>query len=47
MAEAVGFGAAIDYLEAIGFDAIERHEHDLAAFALEQLASSRGSRWRW
>ena len=38
MAEAVGFGAAIDYLEAIGFDAIERHEHDLAAFALEQLA---------
>jgi cysteine desulfurase/selenocysteine lyase len=38
MAEAVGFGAAIDYLEAVGFDAIERHEHDLSASALDQLA---------
>ncbi|HEY2310567.1 MAG TPA: aminotransferase class V-fold PLP-dependent enzyme, partial [Gaiellaceae bacterium] len=27
MAEAVGLGAAIDYLEAIGLDAIEAHEH--------------------
>jgi cysteine desulfurase/selenocysteine lyase len=38
MAEAVGFGAAIDYLEAVGFDAIERHEHELAAMALDRLA---------
>jgi cysteine desulfurase / selenocysteine lyase len=38
MAEAVGFGAAIDYLTDIGFEAIERHEHELAAYALEQLA---------
>jgi cysteine desulfurase / selenocysteine lyase len=38
MAEAVGFGAAVDYLEAIGFDAIEQHEHELAAYALERLA---------
>ena len=38
MAEAVGFGAAIDYLEAIGFDAIEQHEHELTAVALERLA---------
>jgi cysteine desulfurase/selenocysteine lyase len=37
MAEAVGLGAAIDYLEAIGFDAIEAHEHELAAYALERL----------
>jgi cysteine desulfurase/selenocysteine lyase len=37
MAEAVGFGAAIDYLSAIGFDAIEAHEHELAAYALERL----------
>jgi cysteine desulfurase / selenocysteine lyase len=37
MAEAVGFGAAIDYLEAIGFDAIEQHEHELAALALDRL----------
>jgi cysteine desulfurase/selenocysteine lyase len=38
MAEAVGFGAAIDYLGEIGFDAIEQHEHELAAYALDQLA---------
>jgi cysteine desulfurase/selenocysteine lyase len=38
MAEAVGFGAAIDYLTAVGFDAIEAHEHELAAYALERLA---------
>jgi cysteine desulfurase/selenocysteine lyase len=38
MAEAVGFGAAIDYLEAVGFDAIEQHEHQLTAYALEALA---------
>jgi cysteine desulfurase/selenocysteine lyase len=38
MAEAVGFGAAIDYLSELGFDAIERHEHVLAAYALDRLA---------
>jgi len=38
MAEAVGFGAAIDYLNAIGFDRIEQYEHELAAYALERLA---------
>jgi len=38
MAEAVGFGAAIDYLNEIGFDAIEQYEHELAAYALERLA---------
>jgi cysteine desulfurase / selenocysteine lyase len=37
MAEAVGFGAAIDYLGEVGFDAIERHEHDLVAYALGRL----------
>jgi len=38
IAEAVGFGAAIDYLNEIGFDAIEAHEHELAAYALDRLA---------
>ena len=38
MAEAVGFGAAIDYLNEIGFEAIEAYEHELAAYALERLA---------
>jgi cysteine desulfurase/selenocysteine lyase len=37
MAEAVGFGAAVDYLTAIGLDAIEEHEHELAAYALDRL----------
>jgi cysteine desulfurase / selenocysteine lyase len=42
MAEAVGLGAAIDYLEAAGLEAIEQHEHALAAYALEQLAEIPG-----
>jgi cysteine desulfurase/selenocysteine lyase len=42
MAEAVGFGAAIDYLAGIGFGAIEQHEHDLVAYALERLADVPG-----
>jgi cysteine desulfurase/selenocysteine lyase len=42
IAEAVGFGAAIDYLEAVGLDAIEHHEQELAAVALEQLGEIPG-----
>jgi cysteine desulfurase / selenocysteine lyase len=42
IAEAVGFGAAIDYLNAVGIDAIERHEQELAAYALERLADVPG-----
>jgi cysteine desulfurase/selenocysteine lyase len=37
MAEAVGFGAAIDYLNGVGLDAIAAHEHELAAYALGRL----------
>ena len=37
IAEAVGLGAAIDYLEAIGVEAIEEYEQELAAYALERL----------
>jgi cysteine desulfurase / selenocysteine lyase len=37
IAEAVGFGAAIDYVTEVGLDAIEQHEHELAAYALERL----------
>src|SRR6184192_1946554 len=44
MAEAVGLGAAIDYLEAVGLDAIEAHEHELAAYALGRLAEVPGIR---
>jgi cysteine desulfurase/selenocysteine lyase len=42
MAEAVGLGAAVDYLEAVGLDAILAHEHELAAYALERLADVPG-----
>ena len=37
IAEAVGFGAAVDYLTEVGLDAIEQHEQELAAYALERL----------
>jgi len=42
IAEAVGFGAAIDYLQAAGLEAIEAHEHDLAAYALGRLSEVPG-----
>jgi cysteine desulfurase / selenocysteine lyase len=42
MAEAVGFGAAIDYLNAAGLEAIEAHEHELAAYALGRLSEIDG-----
>jgi cysteine desulfurase / selenocysteine lyase len=37
IAEAVGFGAAVDYLTGIGLEAIEQYEHELVAYALERL----------
>jgi cysteine desulfurase/selenocysteine lyase len=37
IAESFAFGAAIDYILDIGLEAIEAHEHDLAAYALERL----------
>jgi len=40
--EAVGMGAAIDYLTGVGMAAIEEHEHALAAYALERLAEVPG-----
>jgi cysteine desulfurase/selenocysteine lyase len=33
IADAVGLGAAIDYIERIGMDNIARYEHDLLAYA--------------
>ncbi|HEX5560982.1 MAG TPA: cysteine desulfurase [Nocardioidaceae bacterium] len=40
--EAVGLGAAVDYLSALGMDAVRRHEEAITAYALEGLASVRG-----
>jgi cysteine desulfurase / selenocysteine lyase len=42
IAEAVGFGAAVDYVSAAGLAAIEQHEHELAAYALERLGEVPG-----
>jgi cysteine desulfurase/selenocysteine lyase len=42
IAEAVGFGAAVDYLNEVGLDAIEQYEHDLVAYALERLVDVPG-----
>jgi len=38
IAEAYGFGVAIDYLSEIGLDAIEAHEHELTRYALGKLS---------
>jgi len=42
IAEAVGFGAAIDYVSGIGLDAIEQHEHELVSYALDRLGEVPG-----
>ena len=42
IAEVVGFGAAIDYLETIGMDKIARHEKDIIQYALKSLAGIEG-----
>ncbi|OLL72483.1 Cysteine desulfurase, SufS subfamily [Pseudonocardia sp. Ae168_Ps1] len=42
--QAVGLGAAVDYLEAIGMDAVAAHEASLTAAALEQLPAIDGLR---
>jgi cysteine desulfurase / selenocysteine lyase len=42
IAEAVGLGAAVDYLNDIGVDVIEEHERELVAYALELLADVPG-----
>ena len=42
MAGAIGLAAAIDYLEAIGMDAIERHEQDLIAYVFPKLPAIEG-----
>ena len=38
IAEAIGLGAAVGYLEAIGMDAVFDHDRALAAYAMERLS---------
>ncbi|WP_440066052.1 cysteine desulfurase [Streptosporangium sp. OZ121] len=42
--EAIGLGAAIDYLSEIGMDAVTRHERELTAYALDALGEVPGLR---
>jgi cysteine desulfurase/selenocysteine lyase len=37
IAEGVGFGAAVDYLNKIGMDEISNHEHEITGYALSRL----------
>lgn len=43
-AQAVGLAAACDYLAAVGMDAVARHEHALAAYALQAVGALPGVR---
>jgi len=42
IAEAVGLGAAVDYLTELGMDNVAAHEHEIVAYALDQLKSVEG-----
>lgn len=42
IAAAVGLGAAIDFLEEIGMDEIEAHEHEITEYAVERLEAIDG-----
>jgi cysteine desulfurase/selenocysteine lyase len=42
IAGAVGLAAAIDFLEEIGLDEIEKHEHQLAAYAMDRMSTING-----
>ena len=42
IAEAVGFGAGVDYLSALGMDAVRAHERDLTEYTLAALADRFG-----
>jgi cysteine desulfurase / selenocysteine lyase len=44
IAESIAFAAAIDYLEGIGLERIEAHEHDLAGYGHALLSGLRGVR---
>jgi cysteine desulfurase/selenocysteine lyase len=44
IAEATGLGAAVDYLEALGMDAVHAHEEKLTRYALDALTDRFGDR---
>jgi cysteine desulfurase/selenocysteine lyase len=44
IAEAVGFGAAVEYLTKVGMEKIATHEHEITEYALERLEEIPGVR---
>ena len=44
IAEAVGLGAAVDYLTALGMENVAAHEHELVTYAVERLKGIEGLR---
>jgi cysteine desulfurase/selenocysteine lyase len=44
VAEAVGLGAAVDYLAALGMERVRAHERELVRYALERLSEIPGVR---
>jgi cysteine desulfurase / selenocysteine lyase len=42
VAEAIGLGAAVDYLTGLGMDAVREHGRDIAGYAVERLRSVEG-----
>jgi cysteine desulfurase / selenocysteine lyase len=44
IAQAIGLGAAVDYLESIGMETIQRYESELTHYAMERLSELEGLR---
>ncbi|WP_018503332.1 cysteine desulfurase [Parafrankia discariae] len=44
ISQAIGLGAAVDYLTGLGMDAVAAHEHEITAYALDALAGVPGLR---
>jgi cysteine desulfurase/selenocysteine lyase len=42
IADAAGLGAALEYLTAIGMDAVNRHEEELVRYGMKELAKIKG-----
>lgn len=42
VADAVGLGAALEYLNGIGMDAVNRHEHELLLYATREMEKIKG-----
>lgn len=42
IADAVGLGAALEYLNGIGMDAVNRHEHELLRYATAEMSKIKG-----